>query len=153
MSGGFDDLYQALILDHYRKPRNRGKIEGATRSVELFNPLCGDEIAVDLKLDGDKLSDVKFHGQGCSISQASASMMTELLKGKSSSAAADLVKLFKSMLRGETTVDAAGEKIGDLVALGGVTQFPARIKCATLAWNAMQMALEGKTGKETITGE
>lgn len=153
MSSDFDDLYQALILDHYRRPRNRGKMDAPDRSVELLNPLCGDEIAVELRLEGEKLGEVKFHGHGCSISQASASMMTELLKGKPVAEAGELVALFKSMLRGEADPEQAGERIGDLVALHGVTQFPARIKCATLAWNALQLAIEGKSGKATTTGE
>jgi nitrogen fixation protein NifU and related proteins len=151
--GGFDDLYQALILDHYRKPRNRGELPGADRSAELLNPLCGDEIAVEIKLDGARISDVRFHGHGCSISQASASMMTELIKGKDVSTATDLVKTFKGMMLGQGDPEALGEKIGDLVALHGVTQFPARIKCATLGWNALMLAIEGKSGKQTITGE
>jgi nitrogen fixation NifU-like protein len=151
VSGAFDDLYQELILDHYRKPRNRGALPQPDRSVELNNPLCGDVIAIDVKLDGEKLADVHFHGQGCSISQASASMMTQLVKGKSSAEAAALVKTFKELMRGEGTFEAAADRFGDLVALQGVMKFPARIKCATLAWNALLLALEGKTGKASTT--
>lgn len=151
MAGAFDDLYQELILDHYRKPRNRGPLEKPDRSVELNNPLCGDMISVDLKLAGDRVEDVHFHGQGCSISQASASMMTVLLKGKTVAEAAALTKDFKAMMRGEGSFEAAAERIGDLVALSGVMKFPARIKCATLAWNALQLALEGKSGKASTT--
>lgn len=155
MYDDLQDLYQQLILDHYRKPRNRGALAGADRTVELKNPLCGDEIGVDLKLDGDRIADVRFHGHGCSISQSSASMMTELLKGKTAAQAQELVALFKRMMRNEAgTPDELGERLGDVVALHGVPRkFAQRIKCATLAWNALQMALEGKTGHVDTDGE
>ena len=146
-----EDLYQQLILDHYRRPRNRGPIDGADRSVELYNPLCGDEIAVDLKLEGERVAACRFHGQGCSISQSSASMMTERVIGKTIREALELVRRFKSMMRGEGDFAAAASDLGDLVALRGVVQFPVRIKCATLAWNALEAALGGKSGKANFT--
>jgi nitrogen fixation NifU-like protein len=149
-----EDLYQQLIRDHYRRPHNRGTIEGADRSVSLLNPLCGDEIAVDLKLAGERVEDVRFHGQGCTISQASASMMTDLLKGKSLAEAAELIQTFKAMMRNEGDPEALAKKLGDLLAFQGVPKkYHQRIKCATLAWNAAQLALEGKTGTATTTGE
>ncbi|HVY60108.1 MAG TPA: SUF system NifU family Fe-S cluster assembly protein [Planctomycetota bacterium] len=151
MTGAFDDLYQELILDHYRKPRNRGALDNPSSSVELNNPLCGDVIAIDIRLVGDRIDQLQVHGQGCSISQASASMMTQLVKGKTVAEAAALVKTFKELMRGEGSFDAVADRLGDLVALQGVMKFPARIKCATLAWNALQLALEGKTGKTSTT--
>jgi nitrogen fixation NifU-like protein len=151
MTGAFDDLYQELILDHYRKPRNRGAIANPDRSVELNNPLCGDAITVDLRLADDRVSEVRFHGQGCSISQASASMMTTLLKGKTLAEAGDLARTVKALMRGEGSFEAEGPRLGDLVALQGVMKFPARVKCATLAWNAALLAIEGKSGKASTT--
>ncbi len=154
MYDDLQDLYQQLILDHYTRPRNRGPLAGADRSVSLLNPLCGDEITVDVKLDGDRIADVRHSGHGCSISQSSASMMTALLKGKSAAEAADLVKLYKGMMRGEGETEALGERLGDLLAFQNVPKrFAQRVKCATLAWNALQLALEGKSGKGTTTGE
>jgi len=155
MYDNLQDLYQEIILDHYRKPRNRGKLEGADRSIELKNPLCGDEIAVDVKLDGDVVRDVRFHGHGCSISQSSASMMTELLKGKTAAQARDRIALFIAMMRSEAgTPEELGERLGDVVALHGVPRnFAQRIKCASLAWKAAEMALEGKSGHVDTDGE
>ena len=151
MAGAFDDLYQEVILDHYRKPRNRGPLVNPDRSVSLNNPLCGDVISIDLKLGEGKIADIHFHGQGCSISQASASMMTTLIKGKTLADATELALTFKALLRGERSFDAEGERFGDLVALQGVMKFPARIKCATLAWNSLVLALEGKSGQASTT--
>jgi nitrogen fixation NifU-like protein len=157
---GLEDLYREIILDHYRNPRNRGELESppATR-VEGFNPLCGDEIVVYLDLDAaGVVQDIRIAGQGCSISQSSASMMSAAVKGKTVDEVHDLTKAFKAMmsihesaLEGDaTTTDAAtGEtdgipdvKLGDLEALRGVVKFPVRIKCATLAWNTLAQGLE-----------
>lgn len=155
MYDDLQDLYQEIILDHYRRPRNRGPLPGATRSIELKNPLCGDVIAVDLALAGGKVADVRFHGHGCSISQSSASMMTEALKGKTEAEARELCALFKSMMRNEAgDPDVLAARLGDLVALSGVPRkFAQRIKCATLAWNAVESALAGGAGHIDTDGE
>jgi nitrogen fixation protein NifU and related proteins len=141
-------LYQELILDHYRRPRNKGELEGATTSVTMKNPLCGDEVALHVLLEGDKVSDLKFSGRGCSISQASASMMTQLVKGKSAEEIKELRETFRDMVMGVTDAnDQSVEKnLGSLRALSGVSRFPARVKCALLAWNALETALAGNSG-------
>jgi nitrogen fixation NifU-like protein len=145
-----DDLYQRLILDHYRRPRNRGPLEGADRSVERVNPLCGDAITVDVRIAGGRLEDCRFHGQGCSISQASASLMTERVKGRTLAEAREVARLFRALLRGAEEEPAARAALGDLAALGGVVEFPVRVQCAMLAWNALEAALaeEGTPGAE-----
>ncbi len=140
---GLEDLYREIILDHYRTPRNRGELPTppAVRA-EGHNPLCGDEITVFLQVDGDTISDVKVGGQGCSISQSSASMMTQAVKGKSVTEVKALVRKFKSMMSIEDDPSPIAEvKLGDLEALQGVVKFPVRIKCATLAWNTLTEAL------------
>ncbi len=133
-------LYQEMILDHYRRPRNKGDLANAEQTVVMKNPLCGDEIAVHVSFDGDTISDVRFSGRGCSISQASASMMTQLVKGKPLSEIEHIRTRFREMVMGD---QAAGEdaSLGSARALGGVSQFPARVKCALLAWNALQTAM------------
>ena len=137
-------LYQEMILDHYRRPRNKGELEGATKSVIMKNPLCGDEVALSVLMDGDKISDLKFSGRGCSISQASASMMTQLVKGKSAEEIDQLGDTFRDMVMG--TIDPADKDkiapLGSLRSLSGVSRFPARVKCALLAWNALESAME-----------
>lgn len=137
-------LYQEMILDHYRRPRNKGELEGATRSVIMKNPLCGDEVALHVLMDGDKISDLRFSGRGCSISQASASMMTQLVKGKSTDEIEQLGDTFRDMVMG--TIDSADKDkiapLGSLRSLSGVSRFPARVKCALLAWNALESAME-----------
>ncbi len=135
-----DDMYRETILDHNQNPRNRGHLENPTKTVGLLNPTCGDEIALELELDGEKVSDVRFSGQGCSISMASASMLTEAVKGKSAEQALALAKNFKEFLTGSQNP----ENLGDLEALHGVSQFPSRVKCATLAHNALEKALSDK---------
>ena len=131
-------LYQEMILDHYRRPRNKGTLEHPDASVEMKNPLCGDEIALQVAFDGDQVSDVKFSGRGCSISQASASMMTQLLKGKTRAEIESIRTRFRDLMLGNT---AATDELGPLRALSGVARFPARVKCALLAWNALESAL------------
>lgn len=133
-------LYQEMILDHYRRPRNKGDMPNADASVLMKNPLCGDEIAVHLRYEGDQIAELGFSGRGCSISQASASMMTQLLKGKSVEDAEAIRARFRDMVMGDKE---AGEDstLGSLRALGGVARFPARVKCALLAWNALETAL------------
>ncbi len=154
---GLEDLYREIILDHYRSPRNRGELSvpPAVRA-EGFNPLCGDEIVVYLTIDDDRIDDVKVAGQGCSISQSSASMMSAAIKGKTVAEAKALIHAFKSLMSvHEQRLDADGEpevdpgapdtsdvKLGDLEALQGVVKFPVRIKCATLSWNTLTQALD-----------
>jgi nitrogen fixation NifU-like protein len=133
-------LYQEMILDHYRRPRNKGTLENPDASVEIKNPLCGDEIGLQVAFDGDSVSDLKFSGRGCSISQASASMMTQLVKGKSAEEIESIKKQFRDLMMGVSPA-ADDPRLGSLRALSGVARFPARIKCALLAWNALESAL------------
>jgi nitrogen fixation NifU-like protein len=135
-------LYQEIILDHYRRPRNKGTLPDADTSVEMRNPLCGDEIDLQVSFDGDTIRDVKFSGRGCSISQASASMMTQLIKGKSADEIDSLRARFRDLVLGDEAA-AADKELGSLRALAGVSKFPARVRCALLAWNALETALEG----------
>lgn len=151
---GLEDLYREIILDHYRNPRNRGELEAPpAHRVEGFNPLCGDEIVLYLDLDADgRIADIRISGQGCSISQSSASMMSAAVKGKTIAQIDDLTRAFKAMmsihessLEGAETAevtDAPDVKLGDLEALRGVVKFPVRIKCATLAWNTLAQGID-----------
>jgi nitrogen fixation NifU-like protein len=132
-------LYQEMILDHYRRPRNKGEIENPDETIVMKNPLCGDEITIQLRYDGDKIEDVGFVGRGCSISQASASMMTQLVKGKSADEIEDLGSRFRGMVMGDKA-GASDTSLGSLRALSGVAKFPARVRCALLAWNALEEA-------------
>src|SRR5690606_31005044 len=140
-----DDLYREVILDHYRSPRNRGQLDEATVVVELNNPLCGDEIALYLKVDDGAVSDVRFDGRGCSISQSSASMMTQAVKGTKIEEALDLVRRFKGMMQSEVSADEAD--LGDLESLQGVAKFPVRIKCALLSWEALSKGLQSREAR------
>ena len=141
---GLEDLYREIILDHYRSPRNRGELATPpAQKADGHNPLCGDEISVFLQVDDGIITDVKVSGQGCSISQSSASMMTQAIKGKSVDDVRAIVHRFKVMM----TIDEPGDddpevRLGDLEALQGVVKFPVRIKCATLAWNTLTEALD-----------
>ena len=135
-----DDLYREIILDHYRSPKNRGRIEHPDIQAEGKNPLCGDELMLTASLEGDAIFEIKFDGHGCSISQASASMLTEQIKGKRLNEAEDLVDLIKGMFKGEVEIDP--DELGDLEALQGIRRYPVRIKCATLAWNALQVGID-----------
>lgn len=138
-----DTLYRQVIMDHYKHPRNRGTFEDDTLTVEMNNPTCGDRIFLQFKLDGDIVEDVRFNGEGCSISLASASMMTESIKGKKISEALELSEHFSRMMLGQDIdMEAFGED--DIEALQGVSNFPARIKCATLAWKAMEKVSKEK---------
>ena len=151
---GLEDLYREIILDHYRSPRNRGELEvPPAHQVEGFNPLCGDEVILYLDVENGMVSDVKIAGQGCSISQASTSMMSAAVKGKSVAEARTITRAFKALMSiheskiGGDDVDAtaddlAGVRLGDLEALQGVVKFPVRIKCATLAWNTLVQGLD-----------
>ncbi len=138
-----DTLYRQVIMDHYKSPRNRGKLDGDHITVELNNPTCGDRIDLQMRLDNNIVQDAKFEGEGCSISMASASMMTQAVKGKTVEEALALSQFFSEMMLGkdidESHIDL--EEIGDIIALQGVSKFPARIKCATLAWKAMEQGV------------
>ncbi|MBM3637809.1 MAG: SUF system NifU family Fe-S cluster assembly protein [Actinobacteria bacterium] len=141
---GLEDLYREIILDHYKNPRNRGELAPPAVSAEGHNPLCGDEIQVYLLVENGTVSDVRIAGQGCSISQSSASMMSAAVKGKSVDDVRKLVSRFKHMMSIEecdSELDTS-VNLGDLEALQGVVKFPVRIKCATLAWNTLLEALE-----------
>ena len=139
---GLEDLYREIILDHYRTPRNRGTLETPPAVVaQGHNPLCGDEIQVYLLVEGDVVKDVKVAGQGCSISQSSASMMTQAIKGKSVADAHRILDAFRRMMGLETDGEASDVNLGDLEALQGVVKFPVRIKCATLAWTTLSQAM------------
>jgi len=140
-----DDIYKEVILDHYKKPRNKRDMPEAERSCSRNNPLCGDEITVFVHEEAGKVLDVSFLGRGCSISQSSASMMTEAVAGKTVEEAERLIKDFRGMMTGE--VDPSEEELGDLVALKGVVRYPIRIKCAMLAWDVLQEALQGSDGQ------
>ena len=135
-----DELYREIILDHYRNPRNRGSLDQPSATSEGDNPLCGDEVRVDLAIRDGRIFDVRFVAKGCSISQASASMMTEAIKGRSLEEVESLFETFKGMMYSADEVDV--EALGDLEALQGVRKFPVRVKCATLPWNTLEEALE-----------
>ncbi len=134
------DLYQEVILDHNRRPRNFGVLADATHHAEGYNPLCGDRLSLFLKLDGDVITDVAFEGSGCAISKASASLMTDSLKGRDVAAARALFDRFHRMVT--TAPDGEVEDLGKLSALAGVREFPVRVKCASLAWHTLKAALE-----------
>src|SRR4051812_1358627 len=165
---GLEDLYREIILDHYRNPRNRGELPTPpARKVEGFNPLCGDEIVVYLDVEDGKVADLRIGGQGCSISQSSASMMSAAVKGKSLDEVRGLIRAFKGMMSihesrldgdgsddGDPADDGAPDpnvKLGDLEALQGVVKFPVRIKCATLSWNTLQQGLDEAAAAATAS--
>jgi nitrogen fixation NifU-like protein len=142
------DLYQQVILDHNRRPRNFGKLEDATQTVQGFNPLCGDQLTLYLKVEGDRIADIRFEGEGCAISKASASLMTDDLKGKTTAEATAVFERMHRVLTGEA--DAEDEAaLGKLAVFLGVRQFPARVKCASLSWHALHNALAGNTTTAT----
>ena len=143
-----DDLYQDLILDHSKRPRNCHAMEDATRNAEGYNPLCGDKLKLYVKMDGDIVKDVSFVGSGCAISTASASLMTESLKGKTRDQALKLLEKFHDLLTTDTPVT---KDLGKLVVFCGVRDYPARVKCATLAWHTLKSALNGAA--EPVTTE
>jgi nitrogen fixation NifU-like protein len=140
-----DDIYKEVILDHYKNPRNKRGLPGAERSCSRNNPLCGDEITVHVHEVDGAIEAVTFEGQGCSISQSSASMMTEAVTGKTLDQAADMIRQFRGMMAGE--VEPTEDEFGDLVALKGVVKYPIRIKCAVLAWDVLQEALGAEEGE------
>lgn len=139
------DLYQEVILDHNRRPRNFGVLEGANRTAEGLNPLCGDSMTVYLQLRDGLIQDIRYQAEGCAISKASASLMTESVKGKKADEAEAIFQEVHKMLTGGP--DADSEALGKLAVLEGVRQFPVRIKCASLGWHALRSALRGEGGK------
>jgi nitrogen fixation NifU-like protein len=138
------DLYQQVILDHSRKPRNAQKPKRANRLSEGYNPLCGDQIHLYLELDGEVIRDIGFEGAGCAISKASTSMMTESVKGKTRGEALSLFRKFRDLVTGDDGHVPNPSELGKLIAFSGVTEFPVRVKCATLSWHTLRAALEGK---------
>ena len=135
-------LYQSLILDHNRSPRNFGSLAGADRHAEGYNPLCGDQVRVEVKLEGDRVADIKFTGNGCAISKASASLMTTAVKGKTRTEAAALFRDFHGLVTGAAVPADPKQSLGKLAIFAGVAEFPVRVKCATLAWHALRDALK-----------
>jgi nitrogen fixation NifU-like protein len=148
---GLGDLYQEMILDHNKRPRNFGKVPDANRTARGHNPLCGDQITVTMKVDGDRIAEIAFEGQGCAISKASASLMTSAVKGKSRAEAEALFDAFRKMVTGEPPSPESRQVIGKLEVFSGVSEFPARVKCATLAWHTLKGALESPGN--TVTTE
>jgi len=144
-------LYQEIILDHNRNPRNFKKMEDASCSVDGYNPLCGDHYTIFLKLDNGIIREISFQGSGCAISKASASVMSTVLKGKTRAEAELLFEKFHNLVRGENKNENSAEELGKLAAFAGVSEFPARVKCAILPWHTMKNALEEKS--ETVSTE
>ena len=144
-------LYQEVILDHNKRPRNFRKLEGADRQADGYNPLCGDKVTIFVKFDGERISDISFVGSGCAISTASASLLTESLKGKTRAEAKEVFEKFHNLVMGKGAKGAKDALLGKLAVFSGVCEFPARVKCATLAWHTLKSALEGVD--ETTTTE
>ncbi|MER2112541.1 Fe-S cluster assembly sulfur transfer protein SufU [Solibacillus isronensis] len=138
-----DQLYRSVIMDHYKNPRNKGSLEENSVTIDMNNPTCGDRIHLTLKLNDGIVEDAKFDGEGCSISMSSASMMTQIVKGKKLDEALELADIFSKMMLGEDFDDEKYD-LGDVEALQGVAKFPARIKCATLAWKAMEKGVNNE---------
>jgi nitrogen fixation protein NifU and related proteins len=152
MTVELEELYQEVILDHSRRPRNFGELPDAAVVVHGDNPACGDEIHLAVRFGADgSLADIKFTGHGCAISQASASMMTTKLKGKSRDETLSLLRTFRDLVTGETPADA--RRLGDLQLMHGVRKFPQRVKCAMLAWRAVEQALQQTAGEATVSTE
>ena len=143
------DLYQEVILDHNRRPRNWGAVESPDRTVDGYNPLCGDKLRLTLRMDGDRIGELKFEGSGCAISKASASLMTDAVKGKSAAEARALADALQAVVTTPMDKPADDGALGKLAVLSGVREFPARVKCATLAWHTLRSALEGKETAST----
>lgn len=138
------DLYQDVILEHSKAPRNYRLLSSASRKAEGFNPLCGDHFTVYLDVEGDTIRDIAFQGSGCAISKASASMMTQTLKGKTTADAEKLFDEFRKLVTGEARKNGEAKEMGKLAVFSGVSEYPARVKCATLAWHALHAALAGQ---------
>ena len=146
-----EELYQDVVMDHNRRPRNTGALENANRVLDGYNPFCGDKVRVYVKLDGDVIDDVSFEAKGCAISRAAASLMTESVKGKDRANADSLFTRFHEMLGRGPVAEFEDDEMGDLEALSGVAEFPTRVKCAMLAWNTLRAALEGR--REMVSTE
>jgi nitrogen fixation NifU-like protein len=146
-----DELYQEVILDHNKSPRNFHAMAGANRKAQGYNPLCGDQVTVYVKLEDGTIADISFQGSGCAISKASASLMTSELKGKTEVQARELFDNVHKMLTGEANGADSADRVGKLAILSGVSKFPARVKCASLAWHTVNSALEG--GEEIASTE
>ncbi len=138
-----DELYESIILDHYHNPRNTDPLESPDIDVEAHNPFCGDEIHIQLDIENGKVSGVSVSGQGCAISQSSASLLAEMLDGTEATEALELVSLVRRMMRGDELSEEEQDQLGDTIALEGVKRFPVRIKCALLSWTALEDALNG----------
>ena len=146
------ELYQQVIPDHNRNPRNFGALENADRHKEGYNPLCGDHLHIYLNVDGeDLITDIHFDGSGCAISKASASLMTQMVKGKTAQEARDAFERFQSLVTSEMDTPVDLEEVGKLAVFAGVREFPMRVKCATLAWHTMKSALDGKHDSQVTT--
>lgn len=145
------ELYQEVILDHNRNPRNFRAMTGADRAVEGFNPLCGDHYTIYVKFEGDRIADISFDGAGCAISKAAASVMSSLVKGKTREEAEELFREFHGLVTGKAEKDGEVDSMGKLAAFSGVSEFPARVKCATLAWHTLHAALA--TGDKVVSTE
>ncbi|MBW7834710.1 MAG: SUF system NifU family Fe-S cluster assembly protein [Simplicispira suum] len=148
MSSAETDLYQELVLEHKRSPRNFGHLSAPTHQARGTNPSCGDDLSVELAVADGKLADIRFHGQGCAICMASASMMSEAVKGQEIAAAQKLQQHFRAVLTGEE--DAEGAPLGKLVSLAGVSRYPSRIKCALLGWHALMHAIASNPAAPTV---
>ncbi len=152
---GLEELYQEIILDHYKKPRHSGRVEGEHVEVRHYNPVCGDELTLGLRLEGERVADVAVEGSGCSISQASASVMTEQVLGRPVSEALETADAFRRLMHGEGEPDE--ELLGDGIAFAGVARYPVRVKCALLGWMAFKdaaaRAVAGQDGGETVYQE
>lgn len=145
------DLYQEVLLDHSKRPRNFGVLDDADHTAVGHNPLCGDKVVIYLRMEGDRIAEIRFQGQGCAVSQASASMMTESVKGKTRAEAEALFERFHELLTGKEPGAAEAPELGKLTIFAGVRKYPVRVKCATLAWHTLRAALEQKT--ETVSTE
>jgi nitrogen fixation NifU-like protein len=146
-----DDLYQQLVLDHYKRPRNYRKLADANKTAEGYNPLCGDSVNLYATVQDNVIKDIGFQGSGCAISKAAASLMTEMVKGKTLPEALVLFQKFQDMVMGHTDQDSAPAELGKLAVFAGVREFPVRVKCAMLSWHTLRAALEGK--KERVSTE
>ena len=147
------ELYQELILDHSKQPRNFRELDDASDRAKGNNPLCGDQIDIYLKLENDVIDDISFHGTGCAISTASASMMTEALKGKTKKEVQELFERFQDVVTGKNGSSAASKALGKLAVFAGVREFPVRVKCATLAWHTVRAALDEDKDREIVSTE
>jgi nitrogen fixation protein NifU and related proteins len=145
-------LYQSIILDHNRRPKNYGTLDGATNRAEGRNPLCGDEVAVELKVEGDTIADVRFTAAGCAVSRAAASIMTQAVKGKTRDEAERLFERFHDLVTGKLSLSPAEARaMGEMAAFSGVSKFPIRVKCASMPWHTLRKALQGNTGDDAST--